>query len=532
MSRACDVTDKMLNLVIQSFLNNQKTLQNGVNIKISLSAIQEAIERKFNCISMINSERLLTLVQPIIDQRNKFEGTMNNPRNYTLDINIAIIKGSTTSLMQSMVRPPSQPLSLNNPPLPSNRPMTQSPSLNKPLTSLPDLPPAFIAGTMIHRTGDMSGYYSMDSENLKHSKIDCSPDKKCPKYYTCDLDRNKCLSEDIIPATTWLNWKGQHVTGSGKVLIEFLLSQGVPMEDILAKQVPSTYNMDEYVKFLRSTHQPLPQEPIEDIPAITVPPPVAPPPLSIPSYNPDPVIEIHAPSIISARDLPISFSQTIQLGKFTISTKGWPSGLTVIPDFMNAQDQARLFNYISSNSWRQPEVAPLTKQLARDTQQYGYVYDYNIKGAQGHALSLVNNPPGMLKCLADLLWDHKFIPTYPNQILINRYKPGEGISAHADHPMFEDTILSLSLGSSSIMKFKNRNKKTEVDVPLVLGSLLIMSGESRTDWTHEIPSRMSDKYVIPGFPDQGWKRGERISVTFRSVRTKYQGADLRGNMLK
>ncbi len=133
--------------------------------------------------------------------------------------------------------------------------------------------------------------------------------------------------------------------------------------------------------------------------------------------------------------------------------------------------------------------------------------------------------PPILKCLADLLYDHKFIPTYPNQIIVNRYLPGQGIGKHTDSNIFEDIILSLSLGSPTIMTFAKGRES--VDVPLIPGSLLIMANGSRIDWTHSIAERKSDSYKIPGLPEQKWQRGERLSVTFRTVKKEFQGADLR-----
>jgi len=131
-----------------------------------------------------------------------------------------------------------------------------------------------------------------------------------------------------------------------------------------------------------------------------------------------------------------------------------------------------------------------------------------------------------------LLYNHKFIPTYPNQIIVNRYQVGEGIQAHADHPMFDSVILSISLESPVIMTFKPQQgvKGAEVDIPLIPGSLLVMTGESRDKWTHSIPARKSDTYEVPGLPVQKWTRGERISVTYRTLRTQFRGDDLRSKV--
>lgn len=92
----------------------------------------------------------------------------------------------------------------------------------------------------------------------------------------------------------------------------------------------------------------------------------------------------------------------------------------------------------------------------------------------------------------------------------------KGIPPHIDtHSVFEDPILSLSLGTTYVMDFRKDNKKVSLALPA--RSLLIMSGESRYAWTHGISSRHND--VIDD--DDGLttkERGKRISLTFRKVR--------------
>lgn len=44
------------------------------------------------------------------------------------------------------------------------------------------------------------------------------------------------------------------------------------------------------------------------------------------------------------------------------------------------------------------------------------------------------------------------MPELPDQLIVNEYPAGEGIEAHIDAPLFTDTIVSISLGSSCIME--------------------------------------------------------------------------------
>ena len=96
---------------------------------------------------------------------------------------------------------------------------------------------------------------------------------------------------------------------------------------------------------------------------------------------------------------------------------------------------------------------------------------------------------------------------------MNEYRPGQGISAHVDcEPCFGPVIASLSLGGSAQMVFRKRSTGERRSVILEPAMLLILSGEARYDWTHEIPARKSD--VIDGVRQQ---RTRRVSLTFRTV---------------
>ena len=93
------------------------------------------------------------------------------------------------------------------------------------------------------------------------------------------------------------------------------------------------------------------------------------------------------------------------------------------------------------------------------------------------------------------------------QLIVNEYEPGQGIGRHVDSHDFGNTIVSLSLGSQCHMIFRDRaGDRGVLEIPLKARSLLIMKDEARLKWTHEIPSRKSDK---------GVPRRTRVSLTFR-----------------
>ncbi|KAI0497971.1 hypothetical protein KFK09_021212 [Dendrobium nobile] len=123
----------------------------------------------------------------------------------------------------------------------------------------------------------------------------------------------------------------------------------------------------------------------------------------------------------------------------------------------------------------------------------------------------------------DLLWREPLF----DQLITNVYKPGEGISAHVDLLRFEDGIAIVSLESECVMHFSRADQETYshkaqggqdgslVKIPVLLnpGSLLLIYGEARYSWKHEINRK-------EGF--QTWKGREiiqkkRTSVTLRKL---------------
>lgn len=176
----------------------------------------------------------------------------------------------------------------------------------------------------------------------------------------------------------------------------------------------------------------------------------------------------------------------------------------------------QLYNYVDSLPW--------SKFLKREVQHYGYVYDYNLREPQTKVLKKGKKPPKVLKKLAKVFYKTGMMRNKPNQIIVNKYLPGEGIGKHRDHhPIFDNDIATLSLGSEYVMTFRhhkshdNYDKNTTVDLPLPVGSLLVFGDEARYSWSHEISSRKSD--VING---KRIKRGTRISITFRTVKDEYK----------
>ena len=179
------------------------------------------------------------------------------------------------------------------------------------------------------------------------------------------------------------------------------------------------------------------------------------------------------------------------------------AGLSIVPDYLSPTEQSNLRSIIDAQPW--------LSGLKRRVQHYGYRYDYK-KRAVDPSMYL-GALPEWVQPLAQRLHDDGHIAVVPDQLILNEYLPGQGISAHVDCvPCFGDTILSITLGSPCVMDFTSLKGKRHVPVLLQAGSLVVMKGEARYQWKHAIAPRLRDLY-------DGMEivRGRRISLTFRKV---------------
>jgi alkylated DNA repair dioxygenase AlkB len=115
--------------------------------------------------------------------------------------------------------------------------------------------------------------------------------------------------------------------------------------------------------------------------------------------------------------------------------------------------------------------------------------------------------------LARRLHEEGHFDRRPDQVIVNEYLPGQGISAHVDHVAgFGPVVASISLLSASVMEFTRPENDTRVPVRLEPGSLCVMTGPARYTWRHAIPARKTDPDPTGRAP-----RGRRVSVTLRTV---------------
>jgi len=178
-------------------------------------------------------------------------------------------------------------------------------------------------------------------------------------------------------------------------------------------------------------------------------------------------------------------------------------GLAYIPDFITAGKERALLEAIDQSPW--------FTELKRRVQHYGYKYDYKARAVMNDAY--IGALPDWIAPIAKRLHDQGIFYTTPDQVIVNEYGPGQGISAHVDCvPCFGGTIASLTLGSGAIMQFQNVKTTDKEEQYLQERSLIVLSGEARYEWAHAIPGRKSD--IVNGFK---LERSRRVSLTFRTM---------------
>ncbi|KAK7268678.1 hypothetical protein RIF29_21384 [Crotalaria pallida] len=180
-------------------------------------------------------------------------------------------------------------------------------------------------------------------------------------------------------------------------------------------------------------------------------------------------------------------------------------GLWVSRSFLSPHQQSTLCSAIRSENWF---TEPSNNQAMRfgDLPPWAIRLTHSIRDS----VLLASDDDDRLPLPLDLLSRQPLF----DQMIVNMYQPGEGICAHVDLLRFEDGIAIVSLESSCVMNFTSVDNEL-VSVPVLLnpGSLVVMSGEARYRWKHEINRR-------PGF--QTWQGHEldqmrRTSVTLRKL---------------
>ncbi|XP_026814450.1 alkylated DNA repair protein alkB homolog 8-like isoform X1 [Rhopalosiphum maidis] len=196
---------------------------------------------------------------------------------------------------------------------------------------------------------------------------------------------------------------------------------------------------------------------------------------------------IYTVSIPQSLELPITF----------------PPGLEIIDNFITEEEENFLLEYLNEH-W-----SGSSSMKHRQVKHYGFEFNYDFNNVRYDTCDPI---PKEFEFILNAIYLR--LNWRPNQITINKYLPGQGIPNHIDNiTVFDEYILSLSLNSDIVMEFRKDLLKQN-GIFIKAKSLLIMSGESRYEWTHGITPRKIDMINTVDGPDVVY-RGTRFSITFR-----------------
>jgi alkylated DNA repair dioxygenase AlkB len=178
-------------------------------------------------------------------------------------------------------------------------------------------------------------------------------------------------------------------------------------------------------------------------------------------------------------------------------------GLTYCAGYVARSDETALVEAVDAEPW--------LSDLRRRVQHHGYRYDYKARKVDP---SMYLGPlPQWAQALAARLVSDKHMPIAPDQLIVNEYEPGQGITAHVDCvPCFGPVVCSITLESQCVMELSPVHEDRAEALLLERGSLVVLAGDARYAWRHAIPGRKTDR--VNG---QVLQRGRRVSLTFRTV---------------
>jgi DNA oxidative demethylase len=175
-----------------------------------------------------------------------------------------------------------------------------------------------------------------------------------------------------------------------------------------------------------------------------------------------------------------------------------PEGLLYRDDVLTPTEEEDLLAAVQDIDY---QSFVMRGQAARRTvRSYGWSYSFDT--AQLTATDPLPAPLVELRERVATLTD--VAPEAFEQALVTRYPPGATIGWHRDAPPFGPTIIGVSLGSPSRMRFQRKLGGVRYlhDQRLEPRSAYVLSGTARSAWEHSIPAT----------------KDLRFSVTFRTIR--------------
>jgi alkylated DNA repair dioxygenase AlkB len=175
-------------------------------------------------------------------------------------------------------------------------------------------------------------------------------------------------------------------------------------------------------------------------------------------------------------------------------------GLRYRPNYLDAATHDEILRLVAAEPWQDVNAH-------RRIQFHGQRYDY-LSRSMKPAAPL----PDWAARIAEALYRDDLMLGVADQLLVSEYAPGQGIPPHLDADVFDDAIVSISLGSACVMEFVDTKSDQTEALLLEPMSALSMAGDARHRWKHAIPERTADEWM-----GETIARGRRVSLTFRNV---------------
>jgi alkylated DNA repair dioxygenase AlkB len=185
------------------------------------------------------------------------------------------------------------------------------------------------------------------------------------------------------------------------------------------------------------------------------------------------------------------------------ATGAWPVGLTYLPDFITAAEEAELLGHLAELDFRPIVMRGVTAN--RTAAHFGYRYGYD-----SWTLEPAPELPAFLSSLRERCASLAgVLPEDFAEVLVARYPPGAGIGWHRDAPLFGPTVVGVSLGAAGTVRFRRtlRGRRETCRLILEARSGYVLAGAVRSSWQHALSPVKALRY----------------SVTFRTVRPPSAG---------
>ncbi|OCT53187.1 Alpha-ketoglutarate-dependent dioxygenase alkB 6 [Cladophialophora carrionii] len=210
--------------------------------------------------------------------------------------------------------------------------------------------------------------------------------------------------------------------------------------------------------------------------------------------------------------------------------KGLPPSCYYLPSFITPTEEQRLTNEIRKLPESKWTVLAHRRLLSLPSTLTGPARD-----------TLLAAPlPAYLESIVIRLKEEKYFESTPhkapNHVLINEYKPGEGIMPHEDGPAYSPVTATVSLGSHTVLEIYEKNEHGEREAKPTWRilqeprSLLVTTGDMYISTLHgiselQVDTELNHESVVnwdlvedkPLYQSGQAQRQTRISLTLRDV---------------